>query len=523
MPPPLVTLEDVSVILAGARVLEGVSFRLCEGESWAVLGRNGSGKSTLLKLLRGEVWPAPGAGRRLYHLHGEPQESPIGMRERIALVSPELQEAYHKRDWDLDVDAVVLSGFTDSVYRQEPPTEAERRRVGEVAAELGVERLLGRRFLSLSTGEARRVLLARALAPRPRVLLLDEAANGLDASSRRWFLEAVSRVARGGLTVVMATHRPEEVLPEMTRVARMEDGRLEVLAGGAPPLPGDRSPGATPSPTLPRFAGEGKSARRSGLHGRSLPAADSRTSLPAARGGPGRGDQQSPDAPAPLLHLEQASVNVSGHPVLHAIDWTVLPGENWAVLGPNGAGKSTLIRLLAGEEQPMPGGRVRRLGLPSRTGLWELRARVALVSPELQARHRYEERGEEVVLSGFFGSIGLPEEPTPSQREAARRWMDRLGATRLAGRRAQTLSHGELRRLLLARALVREPELLLLDEPCDGLDAASRAEFLSLLESLCRGGLHLVLASHHASDLISSIDHVLELEAGRVRGSGPRA
>ncbi|HZZ83666.1 MAG TPA: ATP-binding cassette domain-containing protein [Anaeromyxobacteraceae bacterium] len=490
---PLVTLENASVVLAGARVLEGISFTLRDGESWAVLGRNGSGKSTFLKLLRGEVWPAPGGGRRLYHLDGPPQESPIGMRDRIALVSAEQQEAYHKRDWDLDADAVILSGFTDSVYRQEPPTEAERRRAGEVAAELGVERLLGRRFLSLSTGEARRVLLARALAPRPRVLLLDEAANGLDAVSRRRFLEAVSRVARGGLPVVMATHRAEEVLPEMTRVARMDGGRLEVLAGeGRRPLsPPQGAPG--------------------------LP-------LPAARGVPGSGGHEArAPAASPLLHLERASVNVSGHPVLHALDWTVLPGESWAVLGPNGAGKSTLIRLLAGEEQPMPGGRVRRLGLPSRTGLWELRARVALVSPELQARHRYEERGEEVVLSGFFGSIGLPEEPTPAQREAARRWMDRLGAAHLAARRVQALSHGELRRLLLARALVREPELLLLDEPCDGLDASSRAELLALLESLCRGGLHLVLASHHASDLIPSIDHVLELEGGRVRRAGPRA
>ena len=480
---PLVTLDRVDVVLRGARVLRAATLQLREGESWAVVGRNGSGKSTLLRALRGDVWPAPSsAGRRLFHLGGEASESPIGARERIALVAPEAQDEYVRRDWDLPVEAVIRSGFWDQLYPQQAATPAQEGRVREVVALLGIEPLVGRSILELSRGEGRKILLARALAPAPALLLLDEVCDGLDRPSRAALLELLSRVARAGTPIAMATHRPEEVVPEVERVAVVEDGTVARVGGrellGAAVVPPARPPD---------------------VHGH-----------PPAGGG----DRV-------LFALEEVDVLVGGRAVLDGITWTMRAGEHWAVLGPNGAGKSTLLRLLAGEEQAH-GGTVRRLDLGARASVWDVYARVALVGSELQARHRYDLRGEEVILSGFTASIGLAVDPSAGERAAAADLVARLGLGDLAGRRILGLSYGELRKLLLARALVAGPEVLLLDEPVSGLDAASRAWMLAALDRLAREGTALVLVTHHDDEIVPAVNRVARLDGGRMVSQGPR-
>ncbi|HEY6001344.1 MAG TPA: ATP-binding cassette domain-containing protein, partial [Anaeromyxobacter sp.] len=227
MPRLLVTLDRVDVRLAGATLLEGVSMEVRAGEALGVVGPSGSGKSTLLRLLRGEIWPHPAsAGKRLFHGEDGAWESPIGARERFALVAPEQQDAYVRHDWDLAAEAVIRSGFFDAVFPAEAATPAQARRIREVAELLGIAPLLERSVLELSRGEARRVLLARALAPAPEMLLLDEACEGLDAGARSAFLANVSRIVRGGTAVVMATHREEEILPEVREVLAMGGGRI---------------------------------------------------------------------------------------------------------------------------------------------------------------------------------------------------------------------------------------------------------------------------------------------------------
>ena len=480
---PLVTLDRVDVVLRGARVLHGATLQLREGESWAVVGRNGSGKSTLLRALRGDVWPAPSsAGRRLFHLGGEASESPIGARERIALVAPEAQDEYVRRDWDLPVEAVIRSGFFDQLYPQDAATPAQVRRVREVAALLGIEQLLGRSILELSRGEGRKILLARALAPAPALLLLDEVCDGLDRPSRAALLGLLSRVARAGTPIAMATHRPEEVVPEVERVALVEAGTV-ARVGGRELL--DVPDGGLRPPSPP-------------VHGHP----------------PATGDRV-------LFALEDVDVLVDGRAVLDRITWTVRAGEHWAVLGPNGAGKSTLLRLLAGEEQAH-GGTVRRLDLGRHASVWDVHARVALVGPELQARHRHDLRGEDVILSGFAASIGLAGEPSAGERAAAADLVARLGLEALAGRRILGLSYGELRKLLLARALVAGPEVLLLDEPVSGLDAASRAWMLAALDRLAREGTALVLVTHHDDEIVPAVNRLARLDGGRMVWQGPR-
>jgi molybdate transport system ATP-binding protein len=484
---PLVTLDRVDVRLSGATILGDVSLEVRAGEGLAVVGPSGSGKSTLLRLLRGEIWPHPAsAGRRLFHGADGPSESPIGARERFARVAPEDQDAYVRHDWDLPVEAVIRSGFADAVFPPQAATPAEAARVREVAGLLGVGHLLDRSVLELSRGVGRRVLLARALAPGPELLLLDEACEGLDASARGAFLAHVSAVLRGGTAVVLATHREEEIVPEVRRVAEVRGGRVTLR---------DRDGGRAGDLDLDRDGARDRD----------------RAGDPDLRRDRGR-------RPV-LFSASRVTVLVEGRAVLRDLDFTLHAGERVAVVGPNGAGKSTFLRLLAGEEQPARGA-VRRLDLGERAAALELRGRVGAVSPELQARHRFDATGEAVVLSGFRGTIGLAEEPRPAERALALEAMARLGIAHLAARHLLALSYGELRKLLLARALAPRPEVLLLDEPLAGLDAASRGWIVRTVARACDEGAALVTVTHHRDELPPGIERVLALDGGRLRREG---
>jgi molybdate transport system ATP-binding protein len=493
---PLVTLDRVDVRLAGATLLEDVSLEVRAGEGLAVIGPSGSGKSTLLRLLRGDLWPHPAsAGRRLFHGPEGPSESPIGARERFALVAPETQDAYVRHDWELPVEVVIRSGFSGEVFPPEAATPAQVARVRQVATLLGVEHLLGRSILELSRGEGRRVLLARALAPAPALLVLDEPCEGLDARSREAFLHHVSAVLQGGTAVVLATHREEELVPEIRRVAEVREGRV-VVRGREDDQRGRR-----------RGRGRGRG------RGRNL-----------AEGGPDEDDHDHDHeacdlavSPALAFHARQVTVLVEGRAVLSDLDFTLRRGERVAVLGANGAGKSTFLRLLAGDEQAARGS-IARLDRGEHAAAFDLRGRIGLVSPELQARHRFDATGEAVVLSGFQGTIGLAGEPAPAERLRAREALARLGIAHLAARHLLTLSYGELRRLLLARALAPGPEVLLLDEPLAGLDPTARAWVVRTVAQACDAGAALVAVTHHEDDLPPGISRVLALEGGRLRG-----
>ena len=496
----------MDVRLAGATLLEDVSLEVRAGEGLAVVGPSGSGKSTLLRLLRGELWPHPAsAGRRLFHGADGPSESPIGARERFALVAPEAQDAYVRHDWDLPVEAVIRSGFFDEVFAAAAATPAQAARVREVAALLGVAHLLGRSILELSRGEGRRVLLARALAPGPELLLLDEGCEGLDQRSRGVLLEHVSAVLRGGTGIVMATHREEELVPEIARVAEVREGRVSVreLTIGVAPGPGP-GPGPGPRPG-PSFELEHHDQDQLQPKVKALVQVQVQVQVQER-----------------LFDVRGVTVLVDGRAVLSGIDFVLRRGERVAVVGPNGAGKSTFLRLLAGEEQPASG-RILRLGLGERACAFDLRGRVGVVSPELQARHRFDATGEAVVLSGFQGTIGLAEQPSDAERARAREALARFGISHLAARHLLTLSYGELRRLLLARALAPDPAVLLLDEPLAGLDPAARAWVVRTVTRACDAGAALVTVTHHADELPPGIARVLALEGGRLGAAGADA
>jgi molybdate transport system ATP-binding protein len=480
-----IELDGASLRLGAHWALREVAFTVRRGEHWLLRGPNGAGKTVLLKLLRGDLWPTPTststststarATRRYLFAGGAADTQPLRAFERIAYIGPERQDRYERYESTLDVAQVVLTGYDDTDLPLQPATAAQRRRIKQLLQAVGLDGLERRPFRTLSYGQRRRALLARALVRRPDVLLLDEALNGLDARGRAAFLRALRAAAPARTAWILTSHRHGDLPADVTHVAHIEAGRLQVAAEGR----------AHADPPRPPRASR------------------------AAHGGPGRG--------ATLLRLERASVHRDGGPtVIASLDWTLRRGEHWQLRGRNGAGKSTLIALLYGDLWPAHGGRLERA--PRNVEDWK-RA-TGLVSPELQAN--YAATGctvEEIVSSGFDASIGLNAWPTPVQRRRVRRELRAWGLDSLARRRARELSYGQLRRALVARAFLLSRRLYLLDEPFDGLDAATRALFRLRLEAAVRRGATVVLATHHDEDVPAWVESQLWLRRGRV----PRA
>ncbi len=231
------------------------------------------------------------------------------------------------------------------------------------------------------------------------------------------------------------------------------------------------------------------------------------------------------EAETPLLEFRDASVMLGGVQVLHALDLVIQPGQHTAILGANGSGKSTLVKLIARQLYPLHGATMRIFGR-EKWALRDLRALIGIVSPAIQRDFTSDERLEvfDAVASGFFDARGLWRHTlTDAMRDAARDALERTGAAHLIGREMASLSTGEARRVLIARALVHKPSALLLDEPCSGLDPASRRVFLESLRGLAREGTTILMVTHHIEEILPEIDHVVLLREGRRIGAGLKA
>jgi iron complex transport system ATP-binding protein len=229
---------------------------------------------------------------------------------------------------------------------------------------------------------------------------------------------------------------------------------------------------------------------------------------------------------APYLDLRAVDAWLGPRLVFRDLDLQLRTGENTVILGPNGAGKSALIKLLSREIYPVvkPSSWLRIFG-SSTVNLWELRSRIGLVSQDLQAGYPGGVVASDVVLSGFFGScgIGRSQQPDGLQRRRVGELMERLGLADLAARPFRELSDGQRRRLLLARALVHDPEVLVLDEPTNGLDLRARHQLLAILRELARCGTTLLLVTHQIEAIIPEISRCVLLRQGRIVGDGRTA
>ncbi len=225
-----------------------------------------------------------------------------------------------------------------------------------------------------------------------------------------------------------------------------------------------------------------------------------------------------------IIELESASCFVEDRQVLRAIDWTVRPGEHWAVMGRNGSGKTTLLNLVNGYV-PLSSGSMRVLGRRYGAYDWRrLRKRLGFISSSLQSKLYDGETALEIVLSGLFSTIGLYDSPQKKDIARAGKALESLNCGQLAPQRYGTLSQGEKQKVLIARALVSAPRLLIMDEPCSGLDIFSREDFLSGVHELGKGpSPALIYVTHHTEEILPVFTHVLLLKAGEVHSAGAAA
>ncbi|WP_129647539.1 ATP-binding cassette domain-containing protein [Peristeroidobacter agariperforans] len=467
---PLIELVNCSLIFEAHQALDEVSFTLRKGERWALIGANGSGKTLMLKMLRGEVWPTPtGRQRRTASL----------AKEQIAYVGPERQDKYVRYDWNLTVTQVVTTGLFDEDIPLTQPTHAQKERVARVLKRFGLWGLRQRRILTLSYGQRRLALVARLFAGNAAVLLLDEVFNGLDVRAKEKLKKALEQ-PRGGHDWVITSHRPKELPKNVTHVAHIEHGRIVSAGpvGREQKLTHDRKE----QKTKPRVLGPAKPRRK--------------------------------PSSAPLFVIRNADIYRDYRPVIRSLNWTLARGENWAVLGANGSGKSSLLNMIYGDLHPALGGTIEREGVPRGTHIETWKHRLGWVSPELQADHYLATSIEEIVISGRYSSVGLNDAPTHADRKAADRWLKFFNIEHLRGRGPRQVSYGQMRMALFARAMMNDPELLLLDEPCTGLDGDVRATMLGFIEQLAEKGTQIVMAVHDPEDIVPAVKHVLRIGRG---------
>src|SRR5580658_3240822 len=383
-----VHLQRIHVKRGDRTVLRAIDWHIRPGQHWVLVGANGAGKTQLLKLIAGAVWPDPQERPvRRYRWGTQVRFTPYEAQDEIAYVGPERQDRYERYGWNHAVEQIIGTGIHRTDIPLHELTAANERTIGALARRLAITALLPRRFLTLSYGERRLVLLARALASRPRLLLMDELLNGLDAARHENALRFLSTTRRSHLPWVLSVHRPQDVPASATHALILEAGQI-VYRG---PI--------TKAPLARWFA------------------RDSRLAIATSK-----------STPAPrrrarsrmLVRLTKADVYLDEHRALSGITLTIHKGECWVVHGHNGSGKSTFIRTLYGDHGVAAGGRIERAGIASGVPLEIFKRKVGLVAPHLQADHPRALTVSAVVQSGRHASIGLVDSPArPTGRRRA--------------------------------------------------------------------------------------------------------
>lgn len=461
--------------LSDTRVLDLASLTLHKGESWAFVGANGSGKSSLARALAGDLTLLKGERRCDF--------------SRINLLSFERLQKLVSDEWQRNNTDLLSPGEEDTgrtaaqIIQEDVKDDARCR---ELAAQFGIEPLLARRFKYLSTGETRKTLLCQALMAQPDLLIFDEPFDGLDVGSREQLGRLLGTLNDQGYTIVLILNRFDEIPGFVQNVGVLAECTLM-----------DTGPKAT----LLEQALIAQLAHSEKLAGISLPEADD----PAAR--------HTLSADEPRIVLRNGTVSYDDKPILNNLSWTVSPGEHWQIVGPNGAGKSTLLSLITGDHPQGYSNDLTLFGRRRGSGetIWDIKKHIGYVSSSLHLDYRVSTTVRNVILSGYFDSIGIYQAVSDRQQKLTRQWLDILGIDNaIADAPFHSLSWGQQRLALIARALVKHPTLLILDEPLQGLDPLNRQLVRRFVDILIgEGETQLLFVSHHAEDAPQCITHRL--------------
>ena len=483
---------------AASPALDNVSFSVREGEFFLLCGVSGGGKSTLLRHLKSVLTPyGTRSGRVL--LDGKPLETwdarTQAQRIGFVLQQPDDQLVTDKVWHELAFGLESLG--TDA--------QTMRLRVGEMASFFGIQTWFDRSVDTLSGGQKQLLNLASVMAMHPDVLVLDEPTGQLDPIAAAEFLHTVQRLNRElGVTVILSEHRLEDALPMADRAAVLEQGRLTALGTTdevARALLERGSPFFAAMPTPVRVWGGVGAPGKCPLDiraGRALLETLRPSPLPAT-------DTPADSDGAPLLQLRECwfRYDRDGADVLKGLSLTVRAGELLAIVGGNGAGKSTALAVLAGQRRPYRGKVLQKA------------KRIAALCQEPRAM--FVKDTVRADLEDALRTLSLPAAERQPRMDAA---VAAMALSPLLERHPFDLSGGEQQRAAIAKLLLARPDVLLLDEPTKGMDAAFRASFGALLRALCEQGTAVVLVSHDIEFCAAYADRAALLFDGQILSEG---
>ncbi len=478
----LLKVKDLTIQKSGKTILHNISFSVKKGECLAIVGPSGSGKSSLIKVLT-ETYFGKGAVE-IYDEDGNtPQIATISHQHHFKNLSNTSSFYYQQRFNSNDAeDAATVNEALHSIG-------ASQQSIREVLELLGISHIQNTHQIQLSNGEHKRFQIAKAVLQNADWLLLDSPYIGLDVAARKLLNGILDRLIAKGLNILLVTS-VADIPGSITHIAMLEKGELKEKISRE----------------------EFEKRKQALLEKGKLPSLNPKF-LEAMTPVYGYTDFSV------AIKMVDTNVEYNNKRILSNINWEVNKGECWNVSGHNGSGKSTLLSLVTGDNPQAFANEIYLFDRKKGSGesIWDIKQKIGYVSPEL---HHYFDSGFscfEVVASGLFDTIGLFKQLSERQKTIIDEWMSLMYIKRFEKRLFGQLSNGEQRLVLLTRALIKNPPLLILDEPCQGLDREVSAWFITLINDICvRMNKTLIYVSHYDEEIPLCVTKTLKLEQGKV-------
>ncbi|MDW1590804.1 MULTISPECIES: molybdate ABC transporter ATP-binding protein ModF [unclassified Vibrio] len=440
-------------------------------QSWGIFSADGDIGSLLGDLICDEISPNSGE----IELNGL-SVAQVSLSEQQRLLERELEKD--------DTDFLDRIDQGSTVYSLILEQSQDTNLTEQLVNDLDLSHLRDSGFRVLSTGETRRVMLARALATQPDLVLLDNPFTGLDIAHRAALARYLHSLSQN--VQLLVTFSRESDMPEwINSIALFSAGKLDSTM--------DKSSWDN-HPIIGQIKSQSKQQ------------SEEMMSLI-------RQHQHSTPFNNPIFELKNGTVEYTDKKIFTDLNWRIDKGQHWQVKGPNGCGKSTLLGLIFGDHPQCYSNDIDIFGKKRGTGetIWEIKQHIGMVSSALHLQYRVNCSALEVILSGFYDSIGLYNQPTRKEMNIANEWLDILHMSQYKKTSFKQLEYGQQRLLLIARAIVKQPTLLILDEPYQGLDFLGRRLVKNTLELIARENLsQLLYVSHYQEDRLDSIKNELE-------------
>ena len=456
---------------------EPVNFYLDEGENLAIIGRNGSGKSMLVDMITGKhpVFPD-----QISYSFDEPYNNMKHITFRDTYGGDNDRTYFLQQRWnqmEIDEETPTIGSKLEEAYLLSGEDTPERRKFQKHLYELfHLEDLLDKYIILLSSGELRKYKLTANLFTNPKVLIIENPFIGLDAETRDQVKELLRMLTEEqGVQIILVLSKMDEIPPFITRVIKLDKLHFVSDIKVKTDYPIERCPLAIEDIN----------------------------------------EEMVPPIPQQVINFNNVTIRYGERTILKDLNWVVLKGEHWALSGQNGSGKSTLLSLVCADNPQSYACDISLFGHKRGSGesIWDIKKHIGYVSPEMHRSYKQNIPAIQIVASGLKDTVGLYYTPTQQEKDQCIEWMDMFGIKHLADRKFLEMSSGEQRLVLLARAFVKNPDLLILDEPLHGLDLCNRNLVKSIVDRyMFENPMRtLIYVTHYESELPNCIDHSLNL------------